>query len=156
MAIACRLTARQVQGFDYRPEHEGTNKTPQKIQNKYSYCIFQFASFRLFLCLYVISLSACLAILFFLSTYLSIRVQWFWLFFTFWGITTHPWHPKGPRIWKLAKNFFQLQHGLRKFLAKTGKCVFLVWFQSLMLGAPFDRSLPFFRHVLFMGSLIHI
>jgi hypothetical protein len=34
---------------------------------------------------------------------LLIRVQWFWLIFTFWGTTTHPWHPKGPRIWKLAK-----------------------------------------------------
>ncbi len=34
-------------------------------------------------------------------------------------------------------------HGLRKFLAKTGKCVFFVWFQSLMLGAPSDRSLHF-------------
>jgi hypothetical protein len=34
------------------------------------------------------------------------RVQWFWHFFTFWGITTHPWHPKGPRIWKLAKKIF--------------------------------------------------
>jgi hypothetical protein len=34
------------------------------------------------------------------------RVQWFLLFFTFWGITTHPWHPKGPRIWKLAKKIF--------------------------------------------------
>ncbi len=28
--------------------------------------------------------------------------------------------------------------------------------QSLILGASFDRSLPFFQHVLFMGSLIHI
>ena len=26
-----------------------------------------------------------------LSWWLSSRVQWFWLFFTFWGITTHPW-----------------------------------------------------------------
>jgi hypothetical protein len=87
---------------------------------------------------------------------LYIRVQWFWLFLTFWGIATHPWHPKGPRIWKLAKKIFNFIHGLRKFLAKTGKCVFLVWFQSLILEAPFDRSLPFFQHVLFMGSLIHI
>ncbi len=45
-------------------------------------------------------------------------------------------------------------HGLRKFLAKTRKCVFLVWFQSLILGAPFERSLPFFQHVLFMESLV--
>ena len=28
--------------------------------------------------------------------------------------------------------------------------------QSLILGALFDRSLPFFQHVLFMESLIHI
>ncbi len=83
-------------------------------------------------------------------------MQWFLLFFTFRGITTHPWHPKGPRIWKLAKTNFQPHPRLRKFLAKTGKCIFLVWFQSLILGASFDRSLPFFQHVLFMGSLIHI
>ncbi len=54
------------------------------------------------------------------------------------------------------KKMFNFIHGLRKFLAKTGKCVFLVWFQSLILGASFDRSLPLFQHVLFMGSLIHI
>ena len=46
-------------------------------------------------------------------------------------------------------------HGLRKFLAKTGKCVFFVRFKSFILGASFDRSLPFF-HVLFMESSIHI
>ncbi len=28
------------------------------------------------------------------------------IYLTFWGITTHPWHPKGPRIWKLAKKNF--------------------------------------------------
>ncbi len=50
----------------------------------------------------------------------------FYFFFTFWGITTHPWHPKGPRIRKLAKKIFNFIHGLRKFLAKTGKCVFWV------------------------------
>ncbi len=48
------------------------------------------------------------------------------------------------------KKLFNFIHGLRKFLAKTGKCVFLVQFQSLILGALFDRSLPFFQHVLFM------
>ncbi len=41
-----------------------------------------------------------------LCGWLPIRVQWFFLFFTFWGITPHPWHPKGPRIWKLAKKNF--------------------------------------------------
>ncbi len=54
------------------------------------------------------------------------------------------------------KKFFNFIHGLRKFLAKTGKCVFLVQFQSLILGALNDRSLPFFQHFLFMESLIHI
>ncbi len=70
------------------------------------------------------------------------RVQWFWLFFTFWGITTHPdtLRVQGFRNWQ--KKYFNFIHGLRKFLAKTGKCVFLVWFQSLILGAPFERSLP--------------
>jgi hypothetical protein len=29
-------------------------------------------------------------------------------FFAFLGIATHPWHPKGPRIWKLANKIFQL------------------------------------------------
>ena len=33
---------------------------------------------------------------------------------------------------------------------------FLVRFQSLILRVPFDRSLPFFQHVLFMESLIDI
>ncbi len=79
-----------------------------------------------------------------IGSYIYNRVQWFWLFFTFWGITTHPWHPKGPRIWKLAKKIFNFIHGLRKFLAKTRNWVFIVWFQSIILGAPFDRSLPFF------------
>jgi hypothetical protein len=87
---------------------------------------------------------------------ISNRLQWFGLFFTFWGMTTHPWHPKGPRISKLAKKIFNLIHGLRKFLAKTGKCVFSFWFQSLILGPPFDRSLLFFQHVSCMRSLIHI
>ncbi len=52
------------------------------------------------------------------------RVQWFWLFFTFWGITTHPWHPKGPRIWKLAKKIFQLHPSKNRKMR-----IFLVWFQ---------------------------
>jgi hypothetical protein len=36
------------------------------------------------------------------------RVQWFWLSFTLWGITTHPWHPKGV-YWQKKFNFI---HGL--------------------------------------------
>ena len=47
--------------------------------------------------------------------------------------------PEVPRIWKLVKKVVNFIHGLRKFLVKTRKCVLLVWFQSLILGAPFDR-----------------
>ncbi len=54
------------------------------------------------------------------------RVQWFWLFFTFWGITTHPWHPKCPRIWKLAKKFFQLHPWPAEIFGKNRKMRFLV------------------------------
>ncbi len=71
----------------------------------------------------------------------NLRVQWFWLFFTFWGLTT--------------KIFFNFIHGVWKFLAKTGNCVFFVWFKSLILGALFDKSYNFFS-MLIMGSLIHI
>ena len=47
----------------------------------------------------------------------------FGLIFSFLGVTTHPCRPKDPRIWKLAKKF-NFIHGLRKFLAKSGKCVY--------------------------------
>ncbi len=64
-------------------------------------------------------------------------------FFTFWGIITHPWHPKGPRIWKLAKKISTSSRPAEIF-GKTGKCDCLVWFQSLIFGTPFARSSPFF------------
>ncbi len=53
----------------------------------------------------------------------------FWFFSTVWGKTTHPWHPKGPRICKLAKKNLQLHPWLAKILAKTEKCVILYNFQ---------------------------
>ncbi len=43
------------------------------------------------------------------------------LFFTFWGITTHPWHPKGPRIWKLAKKICQLHPWPAEIFGKNRK-----------------------------------
>ncbi len=58
-----------------------------------------------------------------------------------------------------------LEIGKKKFSTSSMACgnfwqktesAFLVYFQSLILGAPFNRSLPFFQLVLFMGSLIHI
>jgi hypothetical protein len=75
-------------------------------------------------------------------------------FFTFLDITTHPCHPMGPRIWKLAQKNFLLHPWLAKFFVRNRKMLFL--FQSLILGTPFDGSFPFFQHVLFMGFLIHI
>ncbi len=87
--------------------------------------------------------------------YVYNRVQWFWLFFTFWGITTHPWHPKGPRIWKLAKKNFKLHPWPAEIFGKNRKMRFFG------LVSKFDfrshlGSLPFFQHVLFMEALIHI
>ncbi len=83
-----------------------------------------------------------------------VRVQWFLLFFTFWGITTHPWHPKGPRIWKLATKNFQLHPWPAEIFGKNRKMRFLGLVSKFR--APFDRSLPFFQHILFMESLINI
>ncbi len=45
-------------------------------------------------------------------------------FFTFWGITTHLWHPKGPRIWKLAKKIFQLHAWPAEIFGKNWKMRF--------------------------------
>ncbi len=47
-------------------------------------------------------------------------------FFTFRGITTHPWHPKGPRIWKLAKKKFQLHPWPAEIFGKNRKMRFFV------------------------------
>ncbi len=64
------------------------------------------------------------------------RVQWFWLFFTFWGITTHPWHPKGPRIWKLAKKNFQLHPWSAEIFGKKRKMRFLGLVSKFNLRSP--------------------
>ncbi len=45
-------------------------------------------------------------------------------FFTFWGITTHPSHRKGPRIWKLAKKIFQLHPWPAEIFGKNRKMRF--------------------------------
>ncbi len=64
------------------------------------------------------------------------RVQWFWLFFTFWGITTHPWHPKGPRIWKLAKKNFQLHPWPAEIFGKNRKLRFFGLVSKFNFGSP--------------------
>jgi hypothetical protein len=54
----------------------------------------------------------------------------------------------------VAKENFQIHPWLAKIFGK-----FFFWYNfslSLILGTPFDGSLPLFQHVLFLGSLIHI
>jgi hypothetical protein len=64
------------------------------------------------------------------------RVQWFWLFFTFWGITTHPWHPKGPRVWKLAKKNFQLHPWPAEIFGKNRKMRFFGTISKFNFRSP--------------------
>jgi hypothetical protein len=64
--------------------------------------------------------------------------------FTFWGITTHPWHPKGPRIWKVAKKIFKLHPWPAESFGKNRKMRFLAWFQSLILGPRLTDLYHFF------------
>jgi hypothetical protein len=64
------------------------------------------------------------------------RVQWFWLFFTFWGITTHPWHPKGPRIWKLAKKIFKLHAWPAEIFGKNRKMRFFGMISKFNVRSP--------------------
>ena len=67
---------------------------------------------------------------------LEIRVQWFWLFFTFWGITTHPWNPKGPRIWKLAKKNFKLHPWPAEIFGKNRKMRFFGMISKFNIRSP--------------------
>ncbi len=78
--------------------------------------------FRPYLCVVLSRRSSC----FYSTVQCNVisRVQWFWLFFTFWGITTHPWHPKGPRVWKLAKTNFHLDPWPAEIFGKNRKMRF--------------------------------
>ncbi len=67
---------------------------------------------------------------------ISNRVQWFWLFFKFWGITTHPWHPKGPRIWKLAQKNFQLHARPAEIFGKNRKMLFFGMISKFNFRSP--------------------
>jgi len=85
--------------------------------------------------------------------YMYTRVQWFWLFFTFWGITTHPWHPKGPRIWKLAKNFFQLHAWPAEIFGKNRKMRFLGLVSKLNFRSPVWQIFTIFSACFIYGIL---
>ncbi len=54
----------------------------------------------------------------------------------------------------MAQKNFQLHPWLAKIFVKNRK-MFFCKLHSLILGTPFDGSLLFFQHVLFVGSLIY-
>ncbi len=71
--------------------------------------------------------------------------------FNFFSHFAHPWHPKGPRIWKLAKKNFQFHPWPAEILANR-KMRFFCMISKFNFRSP----IPFFQHVSFIGSLIHI
>ncbi len=80
------------------------------------------------------------------------RISWAWLlgcsdfdfFFTFWGITTHPWHPKGPKIWKLAKKKFQLHPWPAEIFGKNRKMCFFGMISKFNFRSPVWQTFTFF------------
>ena len=84
---------------------------------------------------------------------MDIRVQWFWLFFTFWGITTHPWHPKGPRIWKLAKKNFQLHPWPAEIFGKNRKMRFFGLVSKFNFRSPVWQIFTIFSACFIYGML---
>ena len=81
------------------------------------------------------------------------RVQWFWLFFTFWGITTHPWHPKGPRVWKLAKKIFQLHPWPAEIFGKNRKMRFFGTISKFNFRSPVRQIFTIFLAWFIYGIL---
>jgi hypothetical protein len=81
------------------------------------------------------------------------RVQWFWLFFTFWGITTHPWHPKGPRIWKLARKNFQLHPWPAEIFCKNRKMRFFGLVSNFDFRSPVWQIFTIFSACFIYGIL---
>ncbi len=79
-------------------------------------------------------------------------VQWFWLFFTFWGITTHPWHPKGPRIWKLAKKNFKLHPWPAEIFGKNRKMRFIGLVSKFDFRSPVWQIFTIFSACFIYGS----
>ncbi len=72
-------------------------------------------------------------------------------FFTFWGITTHPWHPKGPRIWKLAKKFFQLHPWPAEIFGKNRKMRFFGLVSKFNIRSPVWKIFTIFSACFIYG-----
>ncbi len=64
--------------------------------------------------------------------------------------------PLGPKDLEIGKKILQLHPWPAEIFGKNRKKPFFGLVSKFNLGALFDRSLPFFQHVLFMESLIHI
>ncbi len=75
-------------------------------------------------------------------------------FFTFWGITTHPWHPKGPRIWKLAKKNFQLHPWPAEIFGKNRKLRFFGLVSKLNFRSPVLQIFTIFSACFIYGFFI--
>ncbi len=71
-------------------------------------------------------------------------------------ITTHPWHPKGPRIWKLAKKNFQLHPWPAEIFGKNQKMLFFGLVSKFNFRSLVWQIFTIFSACLFMESLIHI
>ena len=127
---------------------QGWVAIPQNVKKSQNHCTLMYMGITSARCYYTIYnmyiVQYCI---------LYIKVQWFWLFFTFWGITTHPWHPKGPRIWKLAKKKFQLHAWPAEIFVKNRKMRFfcmiskfnirsLVWQIFTIFTACFIYGIP--------------
>ncbi len=83
-----------------------------------------------------------------------IRVQWFWLFSHFEvHITTHPWHPKGSRIWKLAKKKFQLHPWPAEIFGKNRKMRFLGLVSKFNFRSPVWQIFTIFSAGFIYGIL---
>jgi hypothetical protein len=89
----------------------------------------------------------------FVRRWVYIRVQWFWLFFTFWGITTHPWHPKGPRVWKLANKNFQLHPWPAEIFGKNRKMRFFGMISKFNFRSPAQQIFTIFSACFIYGVL---
>jgi hypothetical protein len=81
------------------------------------------------------------------------RVQWFWLFFSFWGIATHPWHPKGPRIRKLAQKIFQLHPWPAEIFGKNRKMRFFGLVSKFNFRSPVWQIFTIFSACFIYGIL---
>ncbi len=74
-------------------------------------------------------------------------------FFTFWGITTHPWHPKGPWICKLAKKNFQLNVWLAQIFGKNRKRRFFGMISKFNVRSPVWQIFTIFSACFIYGIL---